>query len=86
VFGFLGRGRQKGMERLIVENVFRRIFGYWKEKLPNKIQLVGKTLTLDFSVFSDRDKILDWLEDAKHTGFDDKKPSGYVQPELNPLD
>ncbi len=82
VFNFLGRERQKSMERVIVENLYRRISEYWKERLPNKVGLVGKTITLDFKNFSDREAILDWLEDAKRAGFDDKKPNNQGQLDL----
>lgn len=86
VFSFLGRERQKSMGLVIAENVFRRIADYWKEKLPNKVRLVGKTITLDFSNATDREAILDWLEDVKRTGFDDQKPPDNAQLDLIPPD
>src|ERR1035437_2711689 len=67
VFNFVGRKRQKSMERVIVENIFRRMTEHWKGKLPNKVRLTGKTLTLDFKNSSDQEAILDWLEDSKKT-------------------
>ena len=84
VFNFVGRERQKSMERVIVENIFRRMAEYWKGKLPNKVLLTGKPLTLDFKNFSDREAILDWLEDSKKTGFDHKKPKDDGQLDLLP--
>ena len=80
VFEFLGRGRQKSMERVITENIFRRIFEHWKERLPNKIRFASKTIIFEFKNPSDRETVLDWLEDVKRVGFDDKKPDN--QPEL----
>ena len=82
VFSFLARERQKSMVRVIGENVFRRIADYWKEKLPNKVRLAGKTLIFDFTNASDREAILDWLEDVKRAGFDDQKPLASAQLDL----
>ena len=82
VFNFMGRERQKSMERVIVENIFRRMAEHWRAKLPNKVLLTGRTLTLDFKNSSDQEAILDWLEDSKKTGFDDKKPKDDGQLDL----
>jgi hypothetical protein len=84
VFNFLSRARQKGMERLIVENLFKRITEHWKSKLPGKVTLLGHLLGFDFTVASDREAILDWLEDSKKTAFEDTKPAGTNQLELLP--
>jgi hypothetical protein len=47
-FDFLGRTRQQNMERLILHNVFRPIFNYWKERIPGMVTLKGRAMVLEF--------------------------------------
>ena len=84
VFGFTGRERQRGMERLISENIFRRIVEYWKERVPDLIRVDRRILRFDFQNDARKEQFMDWLE-SRRTGFDDTKVVGESnQPELFP--
>lgn len=82
VFSYLGSNRKKRMERLVRENVFRKIHSYWQEKTPDLIQLSGRVLTLDFKTEDRKASFLDWLENKK-TNFDDSKPSGEEMDQMS---
>jgi len=74
IFEFIGGGRQRGMRRLIRENLFRRILTYWREKDPNLVRLENNTLKIHYRDDAQREAFLDWLEDYKRTGFSTATP------------
>lgn len=82
VFSFLGRERKKGMERLVRENVFRKIHDYWKDRVSDLVQIQGKTLILDFKDEPRKSSFLDWLE-GRRIGFEDSKPVGDELDQMN---
>ena len=74
IFQYIGRERQLRMRRLIRENVFRRIFTFWREKEPNLVRLQTDTLKVQFRDDAQRETFLDWLEDYKRTDFSKATP------------
>jgi len=75
LFRFLGRARQKGMRRLVTENVLRRIAEFSKDKYSGAVVVQGQQLLIRFPDESTKTAFLDWLEDFKRTTFQAKKPS-----------
>lgn len=71
---YLPRRKQQRMEKLVVENIFKRIREAWKDKHPDMIRLEGRTMTINFESDLRRDDFLDWLEDGDKTKFSDKAP------------
>jgi len=71
---FLPLQKQKRMEKLVVENIFKRIREAWKDKHPDLIRLEGRAMTINFETDLRRDDFLDWLEDGDKTKFSDKAP------------
>ncbi len=74
VFEYIGRERQKRMRRLIRENIFKRIFSFWREKEPHLVRLENDTLRIEFRGDAQREAFLDWLEDGKRTSFSTDAP------------
>jgi hypothetical protein len=74
VFEYIGRDRQKRMRRLIRENLFKRIFGFWREKEPGLVRLEEDTLKIQYRSASQQAAFLDWLEDCKRTDFSAATP------------
>ena len=74
IFEFIGGGRQRGMRRLIRENLFRRILTCWREKDPNLVRLENDTLKIQYRDHAQREAFLDWLEDWKRTSFSTATP------------
>lgn len=79
VFDFIGRERQKRMERMVVENLFRQISDFCSGRFSGKVRVRAKTITFDLASASDRGSILDWLE---RITFEDRKPNDLEQPDL----
>jgi hypothetical protein len=79
IFEYLGRERQKGLRRLVRENILKKIADYWKDKQAD-VNLVGDQLSVTWNVIVEKDDFLDWLEDRR-TRFDTGKPP-VVQPTL----
>ncbi|MCK9589177.1 MAG: hypothetical protein WC076_00715 [Terrimicrobiaceae bacterium] len=71
---YLPRQKQQRMEKLVVENIFKRVREVWKDKHPDLIRLEGRTMTINFESDLRRDDFLDWLEDGDKTKFSDKAP------------
>ncbi len=69
IFQYIGRERQRTMRRLIRENLFKRIFSFWREKEPGLVRLEGDTIEVSFRDAVQRGQFLDWLEDYKRTIF-----------------
>lgn len=65
--------RQKAIESMVVENIFKKIRDHWKEKQPEMVKLVGRALNLAFETSLRRTEFLDWIEDPKTT-FSAKAP------------
>jgi hypothetical protein len=74
-FSYLGLERQKGMERLVRENVFRKIRDYWSDREPDLVVLDGRSLVIDFKNETKKATFLEWLE-SKPVDFEDSKPTG----------
>lgn len=74
VFEYIGRDRQKRMRRLIRENIFRRLFTFWREKEPGLVRMEDNTLKIQFRDASQRETFLDWLEDYKRADFNTNTP------------
>ena len=72
IFQYLGRERQKGLRRLVRENIFKKIADYWKER-QSGITLVGDQLSVTWIGAGEKDDFLDWIED-RHMHFDAGKP------------
>ncbi|MDP2898734.1 MAG: hypothetical protein Q8Q12_19525 [bacterium] len=64
VFQYLGRERQKGLRKLVRENIFKKIADYWKDK-QSGVTLVGNQLVVTWSVIGEKDDFLNWLEDRR---------------------
>lgn len=71
---YLPRQKQQRMEKLVVENIFKRIREVWRDKHPDMIRLEGRTMTIRFESDLRRDDFFDWLEDGDKTKFSDKAP------------
>lgn len=71
---YLPRRKQHPIEKLVVENIFKRIREAWKDKHPDMIRLEGRTMAINFETDLRRDDFLDWLEDGDKTKFSDKAP------------
>jgi hypothetical protein len=74
VFDYLGRERQKAMEVLVRENVFRTVSDTWKDRASGMVSLKGRELTVNFTDPAKRDEFFNWLESRK-TKFPDAPPS-----------
>jgi hypothetical protein len=74
VFQYIGRERQKRMRCLIRENLFKRIFNFWREKEPDLVRLENYTLKVQFRDSAQRVNFLDWLEDYNRTDFSTATP------------
>ena len=83
-FEFLGRQRQKSMMALVSENLFRRVFEYWKDKAPELVTIAAKTLTIHYKDIAQKEQFLGWLEDGKRTGFLDDRAGSAAQLDLLP--
>ena len=81
VFQYLGRERQKGLRRLVRDNLFKRVRDYWKDK-QRSISLEGNELNILWQSPEDRDGFLNWLEDRRFK-FDTTLP---VEPAMPLLD
>jgi len=57
IFQYLGRKRQKRLRQLIRENIFKRIYEYWKEQQPGVV-LEGDLLTITWGVIGEKDDFL----------------------------
>jgi len=79
VFQYLARERQKGLRKLVRENIFRKIADYWKDK-QSDVTLVGDHLAITWSAIGERDGFLNWIEDRRMR-FDAGKPPE-EQPDL----
>jgi hypothetical protein len=64
VFEYLGRERQKGLRRLVIDNVFKKIAYEWQDKHKG-IALIDHELTIVWSTVREKDDFLDWLEDKR---------------------
>ncbi len=73
-FDDANRGRQKAMEGLVRENVFRTVSDAWKDRASVMMSLKGRELTVTFSDPAKRDEFFNWLESRK-TKFPDAPPS-----------
>jgi len=71
---YLPRDKRGRMEKLVVENIFKRIREFWKDKHPDMIRLEGRTMAVSFVSDLRREDFLDWLEDGDKTKFSDKAP------------
>jgi len=80
VFDYLGRKRQKGLRRLVRENVFKRILSYWESKQPGVVGLQGDQLIVRWNDTNEKEAFLNWLEDRR-ISFDTSKPP-IEQPSL----
>lgn len=74
VFQYLGRERQKGMRRLVTENVFKRIAEFSKDKFPGLVSKQADLLRIRFTDQSLKESFLEWLEDFKRTAFRTDRP------------
>jgi len=63
-FQYLGRERQKGLGRLIHENIFKQIKEHWKDK-QSGIVIEGKSLSIKWNEKQEKDAFVDWLEDRR---------------------
>ncbi len=82
VFERLGKQRQTSMERLIVQNVFRRIAEFWSERIPGLVKVQHRQAIFHFVDDARKDDFLDWLESSKKTNFADTKPPESEQGDL----
>jgi hypothetical protein len=62
------------MRRLIRENLFKRIFAFWREKEPGLVRLEDDALYVQFRDATQQAVFLDWLEDYKRTDFSTAAP------------
>lgn len=74
VFQYLGRKRQKGMQRLVTENVFKRIAEFSKDRFPGLVSRQADSLRIRFTDQNMKESFLDWLEDFKRTAFRTDRP------------
>ena len=72
IFQYLGRERQKGLRRLVRENIFKKIADYWKER-QSGVTLVGDQLSVTWTGAGEKDDFLNWIEDRR-MHFDAGKP------------
>jgi len=73
VFEYIGYARQRGLRRLVRENVLRKIAAYWKDKQPG-IRVDGNSLQIDWANPGEKETFLDWLED-RHWQFESGRPT-----------
>jgi hypothetical protein len=62
------------MRRLVRENLFKRVFTFWREKEPGLVRLEDDTLKVQYRDATQQESFLDWLEDFKRTGFSAATP------------
>ncbi len=74
IFQYLGRERQKHMRRLVRENIFKRIYTFWREKEPDLVRLEDGTLKVQYRSAAQQEAFLDWLEDYQRTDFSTATP------------
>jgi len=79
VFDYLGRERQKGLRRLVRENVFKRILKQWEDKQPS-VRLEDDQLVVQWKTDDEKEAFLNWLEDRRMS-FDTSRPP-IEQPSL----
>ena len=88
IFSYLGRLRQKGLQRLVRENVLSEIAKYWSDKQAG-VRMSNGALTIRWQVSGEKDTFLEWLED-RNRSFGTSKPSDDPQmliddmPQLSP--
>jgi len=72
IFSYLSRERQKGLRRLIRDNLFKRIRDYWQDKQPG-ISLANDQMGIVWKTAEEKEEFLNWLEDRR-IKFDSNKP------------
>lgn len=82
VFQRLGKQRQTSMERLIVQNVFRRTVEFWSDRTPGLVKVQSREAMFHFADESRKEEFLDWLESSKKTNFAESKPKVTEQGQL----
>ncbi len=86
IFQYIGGARQKSMRHLIRDNIFKRIFAFWREKEPGLVRLEERTITVQFRDAAQQEAFLDWLEDCKRTDFKVTTPPPEEVPLLNMME
>ncbi|MCY2995602.1 MAG: hypothetical protein NTY19_48300 [Planctomycetota bacterium] len=86
VFHYLGRHRQKEMQKLVRTSILRRIHDYCQDRFEDTVTLTGGVLRISFPDQDGKTSFLDWFEDAKRTAFSVKKPPQKSLPLFPDLD
>ena len=73
IFDYLASKRQKSVRGLVRTNVLVPICKYWEAKLPGCVSWKDGMFTVRWADESEKDQLLDWLED-RSTRFPDDKP------------
>jgi len=68
LFEYWGRKNQKGLQRLVQESIFKRIFDHWQGKQTG-VSLDGYRLSITWNMIAEKKSFLDWLEDHRRTNF-----------------
>jgi len=88
IFSYLGRLRQKGLRKLVQDNVLSEIAKHWSDKQTG-VRMSDGTLTVFWRTSGEKDAFLERLED-RNTSFVTSKPSDDPQmliediPQLSP--
>jgi hypothetical protein len=80
VFNYLGSGRQRGLRRLVYENVFKRIHSHWGSQQLG-VKLEGGQLIVRWNAPDEKEAFLNWLEDRR-ISFDTSRPTPIEQGNL----
>ncbi len=72
IFEYIDRNRQNRLNRLIRNNLFKKIYEYWSEKRLD-VSLHGYELSIIWNSEEEKVRFLDWLEDRR-TRFEYSKP------------
>jgi hypothetical protein len=78
VFQYLARKRQKKLTLLVRESLFKRLREHGRQKGWD-IELEGQELTVNWATPTERDDVLDWLEDRR-VKFDASRPADRTMP------
>jgi len=64
LFKYYGRARGASLNRLVRQNIFKRIEEHWKDRQPG-IQVVNDELQITWHVSGEKEQFLSWLEDKR---------------------
>jgi hypothetical protein len=80
ILDYVGRERQNSMIRIVRQNVFARIFNFWRERQFSPVKLEADRLEIAFKDNLAKAEFMGWLEAPERTAFTDLLP-----PKEHPL-